>query len=236
MKNQVIVNKKLKFEGSLGITVSKVDDTVFIVNSLINDPGYPDSLAIYKDSDGKLKSAGEFLVYDFEKNRLSAFDISTNQLTVNHQSNLNEVKTVNIVCDRHIISNSAEFTTLTADLLTVAYDTNLNNVFAKNIISNAHIESASADIGFIKTNRITAGTRSYIHEVAVQKLFVKDKESDFISISAKKEDNKSTLNISVFTDAQWRDIVKINKDRVGLVKLNLKVKKLLTRQSVLSMM
>jgi hypothetical protein len=74
----VLLYETTQLVGSLGITVSKVDSTIFISNAQANGPGAIGTLALYADDTGRLKSSGLGLTYNPHPEVLEVTNIVSN--------------------------------------------------------------------------------------------------------------------------------------------------------------
>lgn len=108
--------------GLFDINVSKVDNTIFISNKKVNDPGCVGSFALYADETGRIKSAGIALTYDSDLCLLASPAIITTNLTsVNIETN-------NIVSDKIKINDilvgaNIDVTNIATEILTVNHIT-----------------------------------------------------------------------------------------------------------------
>jgi len=76
----VKINDCLNVIGVAGITVSQIDDTLFIANDRLTTFGVPNSVAIYSDEFGNIKSTG--VTIDNDNSTLTADNIVANTIKV----------------------------------------------------------------------------------------------------------------------------------------------------------
>jgi hypothetical protein len=144
--NQLSEIKEIK--GLFNITVSQIDDILFLSNSIVPEPGAINTFALYADENGKIKSAGIGLTYNTETEILSAPSIVGHNFISNnmHTDYLTAKETVQadkfvseIVETNTVVSNNlhAEYLevkdTIKADRLVS------ENIEAKTIIADSLI-------------------------------------------------------------------------------------------------
>lgn len=141
--SKVTIGKNTKIVGLFDISVSKADDTIFISNKKISEPGAVNSFALYADEEGKIKPAGFDLIFDADKKQLTApiisadklvsIDIFSNNLT---SSNIetNSITSSSIVVDTLTINNYIDINSLSINGIYTQFLhflDNDNDVFAK---------------------------------------------------------------------------------------------------------
>jgi len=117
--NQLSKIKEIK--GLFNITVSQIDDILFLSNSTVPEPGAIDTFALYADENGKIKSAGIGLTYNNETEILSAPSITSHNIVSNniHTEYLTVRETVQA---NKVVSEIVETKTIVADSLILNND------------------------------------------------------------------------------------------------------------------
>jgi hypothetical protein len=86
-----------------GISVSQVDDKIFIVNERVPSLGTPGNIAIYADIYGTIKSAGDSIIFDSDTNSLTVNTISTVNVET-QKINTDAIQTVNAVSEQYCLT------------------------------------------------------------------------------------------------------------------------------------
>jgi hypothetical protein len=119
--NQLSEIKEIK--GLFNITVSQIDDILFLSNSIVPEPGAINTFALYADENGKIKSAGIGLTYNTETEILSAPSINGHNIASNNMYTeyLNVKETIQT---NKLVSENIEVKTIIADSLILNNDPN----------------------------------------------------------------------------------------------------------------
>jgi hypothetical protein len=119
--NQLSEIKEIK--GLFNITVSQIDDILFLSNSIVPEPGAINTFALYADENGKIKSAGIGLTYNTETEILSAPSINGHNIASNNMYTeyLNVKESIQT---NKLVSENIEVKTIIADSLILNNDPN----------------------------------------------------------------------------------------------------------------
>lgn len=88
------IDSSVSIAGVANITVSKVNDTIFISNNNLVLPGMPGSIAIYNTDQGELTSSGESLLWNNDKQCLFLNNLNSNNIESH------KITTINAECKR----------------------------------------------------------------------------------------------------------------------------------------
>jgi hypothetical protein len=132
---KISLKKDTEIVGLFDINISKVDNTVYISNKRINDPGAVNSFALYADEEGRIKSAGIELTYDPEECVLKSPVIKTNQFITDcvdtNSLNSDTIFTAKLT-STDIESNHITSENITVDVLTVNHYLDIDSISVNN--------------------------------------------------------------------------------------------------------
>jgi hypothetical protein len=100
--DSVSLDQSTEIVGLFDISISKVDNTIFIANKNTPEPGAINTFALYADETGKIKSAGSSLIYETETEVLTAPNILSNNIISDY------IVVKKLVADRLILTDTDE--------------------------------------------------------------------------------------------------------------------------------
>jgi hypothetical protein len=115
--DSVSLDQSTEIVGLFDISISKVDNTIFVANKNTPEPGAINTFALYADETGKIKSAGSSLLYETETEVLTAPNILNNNIISDY------IVVKKLVADK-LVSENIEVKTIIADSLILNNDPN----------------------------------------------------------------------------------------------------------------
>jgi hypothetical protein len=119
--SSVLLDQTTEIVGLFDISVSKVDNTVFVASKHTTEPGAINTFALYADEAGKIKSSGIALTYDDETETLTAPTISSHGINANYVIT-EYLKVSDNIQTEKITSDHISVKTLVADVLILNND------------------------------------------------------------------------------------------------------------------
>jgi len=132
--NKICLDKNTKIVGLFDIAVSKVDNTIFISNKKINDPGSVNSFALYADEEGRIKPAGIDLTYDTESSLLKSKLIEASNIDIKHTLLVSSIEAGNVDVEHNLKSSNIEVDVLTVNQYLDIDSISVNNSFNRCLI------------------------------------------------------------------------------------------------------
>jgi hypothetical protein len=82
--DSVSLDQHTEIVGLFDISISKVDNTIFIANKYTAEPGASNTFALYADETGKIKSSGLALMYEVDTETLTTSTIVSHNINANY--------------------------------------------------------------------------------------------------------------------------------------------------------
>jgi len=99
---EIVLQEGTKLVGIGGIGISKVDDTVFITSKGSSQPGAVNTIALYANEDGTIKSAGWRSYFEPEEERLNLANLNVSQ-RLNADSIFSNFFTTSMITTDHLL-------------------------------------------------------------------------------------------------------------------------------------